>query len=155
MLIYVAHPFNNEDSNREKVARIIDSLIYEYPEHNWLSPIHATGHWYQSMSYERGMDWCLALLDKCDEMWVYGDFQNSKGCMIEIQHCVDNGKPYWIKPIPLGAKTEIEKFCDGVDTLYAQKGIYLRTHKGFEYDETNKKWIGEQILTKVEEHEVE
>ena len=43
MLIYVAHPFNNEGSNREKVARIIDNLIYEYPEHNWLSPIHATG----------------------------------------------------------------------------------------------------------------
>lgn len=145
MLIYVAHPFNNEDSNREKVARIIDSLIYEYPEHNWLSPIHATGHWYQSMSYERGMDWCLSLLDKCDEMWVYGDFQNSKGCMIEIQHCVDTWKPYWIKPIP----------CEGLDALYAHRQIYLKTHKGFEYDETNKKWIGEQILTKVEEHEVE
>ena len=155
MLIYLCHPFGNKDSNKEKAARTIDSLIYEYPEHNWLSPIHATGHWYQSVSYERGMDWCLSLLDKCDEMWVYGDFQNSKGSMMEIQHCVDTRKPYWIKPIPLGAKTEIEKFCEGVDPLYAHKQIYLRTHKDFKYDEINNRWIGEQIIKKAKDHEVE
>jgi hypothetical protein len=39
---------------------------------------------------------CLELLKKCDIMYVYGDYQNSRGCKAEIEFCKDNGIPHKI-----------------------------------------------------------
>lgn len=40
---------------------------------------------------------CISLLNISDEMWVYGDYQNSIGCNFEIQYCKEHGIPYLIK----------------------------------------------------------
>jgi hypothetical protein len=37
------------------------------------------------------------LLEKSDEMWVYGDWKNSKGCNMEIEYCKKFGIPFEIK----------------------------------------------------------
>ncbi len=40
---------------------------------------------------------CISLLNISDEMWVYGDYQNSIGCNFEIQYCKEHGISYSIK----------------------------------------------------------
>jgi len=51
---------------------------------------------YDEVPYVEGLNMCLWLLDKCDEMWVFGDYTNSTGCMGEIAYCKNHRIPYKI-----------------------------------------------------------
>ena len=35
---------------------------------------------------------CLALLDVADELWVFGDWERSEGCRMEVEHARETGK---------------------------------------------------------------
>jgi hypothetical protein len=52
---------------------------------------------YDDFSYKRGLDMCLDLLNMCDEMQVYGDWEHSQGCKAEIAYCLEKEIPYEIK----------------------------------------------------------
>ena len=91
--IYISHPFQGKRENLEKVTKIIENLVKKFPDYLFLSPIHAFGHEYTLVDYETGINKCLSLLDQCDELWVYGDFMNSTGCLIEIAKCAEKGIP--------------------------------------------------------------
>lgn len=86
-LVYICHEFGGKQENVEKVTKLVRSLIKAYPDICFLSPIHATGFFYHDLSYEEGMEYCLTLLDMCDEMWTFGTKSMSKGCMIEKKYC--------------------------------------------------------------------
>lgn len=77
-LIYVAHPYGGDRKNKNKVQRIIEDLINEYPQYCFVSPIHCFGFMYDLMDYEEGMHHCFSLLDKCTEIWIYGDSQGTR-----------------------------------------------------------------------------
>ena len=97
IIIYISHPYKGKRANKKDVERIISKLIVEYPEHCFVSPIHTFGNWYKKVSYEVGMKWCIELLRVCDKMWVFGEYSKSKGCVMEINYCMDNEIDYWIK----------------------------------------------------------
>ena len=78
MLIYISHPYGGKEENKTKVENIIKKLIKENPEHTYISPIHTFGHLYNDVDYEIGLQWCLDLLNACDKMYVYGDWENSR-----------------------------------------------------------------------------
>ena len=82
-VVYVSHEFGGKQENADKVATLVTELSNLYPTICFISPIHAFGFMYESTDYDRGMLYCLTLLDMCDEMWVFGEFSNSKGCLIE------------------------------------------------------------------------
>lgn len=42
------------------------------------------------------------MLSKCDECWVFGDWENSEGCRTEIEYCRAHN-------IPLRIRTGYEK----------------------------------------------
>ncbi len=86
-LVYICHVFGGKQENIDKVTKLIRKLIRTYPNICFLSPIHATGFFYHDVTYENGMEYCLTLLDMCDEMWVFGKSSNSKGCLIEKEYC--------------------------------------------------------------------
>ena len=96
-VIYISHPYGGEDKNIKDVCGVIKSLVKEYPDYLFLSPIHCFGFLYDTVSYEKGIEYCLWLLDKCNEMWVFGDYKNSIGCMKEIEYCEECNIPYQIK----------------------------------------------------------
>jgi len=96
-VIYVSHPYNGDDNNVHKVCSIIRDLVKKYPDYLFLSPIHCFGFLYDTVEYEKGIECCLWLLDKCDEMWVFGDYDKSVGCMTEIEFCHECNIPYSIK----------------------------------------------------------
>ena len=93
-VIYISHPFNNNPKNKQRVERIIELLEKTFPENLFISAIHAFGHEYARLPYERGIAECLWLLDKCDEVWVFGNYSNSQGCMTEIKYCEEHNIPY-------------------------------------------------------------
>lgn len=91
--IYISHPFQGKKENMDDVDGIVKGLIKKFPSYLFLSPIHAFGHEYDLVDYATGLSKCLSLLDKCDEMWVFGDFMNSTGCLTEIAKCAEKGIP--------------------------------------------------------------
>ena len=86
-IIYISHPYGGKKENEEKVKHIIQTLEKECPNYLFISPIHSFSWHYHETDYQKGIEECLWLLEKCDEMWVFGDWKNSQGCNIEVEYC--------------------------------------------------------------------
>lgn len=86
-LIYICHQFGGEIENKKKVEELIRGFVEIYPDFCFISPIHSFGYLYNDVDYDTGMDYCLTLLDLCDEMWTFGNFSDSRGCTIEKSYC--------------------------------------------------------------------
>lgn len=97
IVTYISHPFQDKLSNMKKIEVIIEELQKSYPQRVFVSPVHCFCFLYEKMSYEDGISWCLELLNRCDEMWVYGDYKNSRGCIAEIKFCEEYNIIYEIK----------------------------------------------------------
>ena len=96
-IVYVSHPYGGLKENEEKVASLIQSLMKKFPNFLFISPIHAFSFAYHEVkTYEEGISYCLWLLDKCDEMWVLGNWEKSKGCKVEVEFCNKQNIPYYI-----------------------------------------------------------
>lgn len=92
-VIYIAHPFSGKRKNVRKVEKIILELIKQYPDYVFFSPLHAMGFYYFEKSYEEGMKDCLEMLSRCDELWLCDGWENSRGCNIEYNWCIEHSKP--------------------------------------------------------------
>ena len=82
-VIYLAHPYGGDEKNVEDAKRIVKELVKKYPDKVFLSPLQATGFYYNDIPYIDGMNHCLELLSRCDEIWFCDGWQDSKGCMME------------------------------------------------------------------------
>lgn len=89
-IVYISHPYNGLKDNEEKAANIIIKLQKQHPDYLFVSPIHSFSFAYDNVDYGTGLNMCLWLLEKCDEMWVFGDWSTSKGCNREIKYCEEN-----------------------------------------------------------------
>ena len=92
-VIYVAHPFQGKPENVQKVEEIIIDLVRLYPDYVFYSPLHATGFYYFEKSYEEGMKDCIAVLNRCDELWLCPGWEESRGCNIEFEYFTHQGRP--------------------------------------------------------------
>ncbi len=82
--IYVAHPYGALEENKQSVEAIIKQLIETKPkDYVFISPIHTFGFMYENVDYIQGMNWCLSLLETCDELWLCKGWENSRGCNME------------------------------------------------------------------------
>jgi hypothetical protein len=95
-MIYISHPYGGKEENKAKIEQIIKVYSQRYNGEVFISPVHSFGFLYDCLDYERGMELCLELLDRCDSMLVFGDYESSRGCGIEIQFAKDNNIPYQI-----------------------------------------------------------
>ena len=97
--VYIAHPLRGErldiaviERNVARVTEICRRVAEEYPNVLLLSPIHA----FDFISPLGPQDWvlaqCRALLDVADELWVFGDWECSEGCRMEVEHARRTGK---------------------------------------------------------------
>ena len=94
--IYISHPFGGKKENLQSIEKIMKILVKKMPNYIFVSPVGAFGFEYDYTSYEQGLGKCLWLLDKCDEMLVFGDYTKSIGCQEEIKYCEENDIPYSI-----------------------------------------------------------
>ena len=95
-IVYVSHPYGNDEKNQLLVGELIKKLVEEYPDYLFVSPVHSFSFLYSCTTYQKGLDMCLWLLHQCDEVWVFGDYQDSVGCMAEIAYCKNHSIPYHI-----------------------------------------------------------
>ena len=70
-LIYCAHRFGGEDSNRVLAETKIKELQLNDPLNTYISPIHTFGFAYDLFPYDVGMNFCLSLLAKCDKLLAF------------------------------------------------------------------------------------
>lgn len=96
-MIYISHPYGNQPENKKKVEEIIRGLALSHSENTYISPIHCFGFMYHDFDYETGLEMCLNLLEKCDKMYVFGDWENSRGCTAEVLFAEMHMIPYEIK----------------------------------------------------------
>jgi len=96
MIVYVSHPYGGNQENKLKIEHIIRTLSIEKPFDTFVSPVHCFGFMYNDVAYNVGIRYCLDLLDRCDMMLVFGDYMNSKGCRLEIEHAKEQGIPFRI-----------------------------------------------------------
>jgi guanylate kinase len=83
-VVYVAHKFQNDINNIKRVEDIINKLVELYRNYLFISPIHSFQFLYTKVDYQTGLDMCLFLLDKCDELWVFDEYSDSIGVNGEI-----------------------------------------------------------------------
>jgi cell division FtsZ-interacting protein ZapD len=95
-MIYISHPYGGKEENKLKVEEVIKKLVVENPSETYISPIHCFGFMYELVDYQSGLEMCLRLLESCDKMLVFGDWQNSRGCNAEILHAGFNHIQYEI-----------------------------------------------------------
>lgn len=86
-IIYISHPYGGKENNKKEIEHIVNLLSALLPDYLFLSPVHAFGFQYDVLTYEDGLNKCLWLLDQSNEMWVYGNYWESKGCRAEIAYC--------------------------------------------------------------------
>ena len=86
-LIYVAHPYGGKKENEVEADVVTRMLQKRFPEHCFVSPIHAIREAYNEKTTEEeyfmGMKHCIALLSRCDAIVFTGDWKHSRGCMLE------------------------------------------------------------------------
>lgn len=93
MLVYISHPYGGIKKNADEVEAIINGLLDGGSPDTYISPIHAFGYLYENIDYSFGLDMCLELMEKCDEVLIFGDWQHSFGCQKEISYCERNHIP--------------------------------------------------------------
>lgn len=94
--VYVAHPFGNNVDNEFAIKHIIRELQKVHPNATFYNGITTFGFLYNDVDYHRGMEMCLDLLDYCDALYVFGNYESSKGCRMEIEHFLKQDKPIHI-----------------------------------------------------------
>ena len=91
--VYIAHPFRGKkpytaeqiQKNTLHVTGICRAIFRDMTDVVPVSPVHAFGF---ADPFEddqhKVLDCCGELLHACDEMWVFGDWLSSMGCIFEV-----------------------------------------------------------------------
>ena len=94
--IYICSPLRGDiEGNINRARSYCRSIAEAFPDVVPIAPhIYCTQFLDDTNPNERslGMDMGLALLDICDEIWVYGD-KRSEGMLREIEHAKNKGIP--------------------------------------------------------------
>lgn len=94
MFVYMAHPLASDPpGNIEKAKAICSEIALRYPNIVPISPLLAFSFCREPEDREQAMAYCRLLLPKCDEVWMTGDWQKSRGCKEELELAKSLCKP--------------------------------------------------------------
>src|SRR5690606_16414663 len=91
--VYIIHPFQGKEENLKSInvsCRAVANMGY-LP----VSPVHAFSFLDDNIPEERkqALKLCQELVKVCDQAWLFGDWEKSEGCKIEIQAAEETGVP--------------------------------------------------------------
>ncbi|MGB9848866.1 MAG: DUF4406 domain-containing protein [Moorellaceae bacterium] len=93
-LVYVAHPFAfDPEGNKVKAAEICQRIVAEYPGVVPVCPLLTFSFLREPLERELALSFCLALLERCDELWLAGGWEDSEGCWLERRKAEQLGMP--------------------------------------------------------------
>lgn len=89
--VYISHPFRGDKlANVLDTTKICTELSEKYLDVLPVSPLHIFSY---ITDNDQAMRYDLELLKMCDELWAYGDFMHSEGCMAEIDYALKHSIP--------------------------------------------------------------
>lgn len=89
MRYYIAHKYQGDKSNIERVGEIAKKLQLEHPEHAYFSPLHAFSFLeYNDMAYDDLMEVCYDFLSACDVLIVASEISKSVKAEIKFAQLV-------------------------------------------------------------------
>lgn len=121
-LVYISHPSSGKLENTLDIEVIIKALYKSdaiYNNYCFVSPVHNYGFMYNDTDYDRGLTYCTDLLEHCEEIWVFGDYANSRGCKAEIKLAEKLGIPI----LYMGASFNIDKTISEIESKLGKKSI--------------------------------
>ena len=90
-IVYLSHPYrgkSNTDTEKMYNIRMVDKILHKivqkYPEVTIISPVHTFLCLEGLCDGNFILEKCYDLLALCNEIWVFGDYENSQGCQGEI-----------------------------------------------------------------------
>ena len=94
VLVYVAHPFASDpEGNKARAAEVCRRIASEYPNVVPVCPLLAFSFLREPVERELALSFCLALLERCDELWLAGEWEKSEGCWLERKKAEQLGMP--------------------------------------------------------------
>ena len=99
MLLYLAHKYQGDQANMERVKKIAHDLQMENPDHCVVCPLlNFSCLGYGEIGYDQEMEICLDLLSACDVLIVASDVSNG------VQKEIDFAKMVGMEVIDLAEK---------------------------------------------------
>ncbi|SHF30829.1 protein of unknown function [Thermoanaerobacter uzonensis DSM 18761] len=93
--VYICHPYSaNPAANRVKFDKIFRFIRNNFKEVVPFSPVHAFSEFYDDRKEEdrkEVLKLCTDVLKKCDEVWVFGNWESSEGCRLEVKTAEESG----------------------------------------------------------------
>lgn len=95
-LVYIAHPYSgNEEANLKNVTAICQGVVSMGLPVIPISPLNhthpITAHLPADLAWALALEIDERLLSLCDELWVFGSWHTSKGCVREINFARERG----------------------------------------------------------------
>lgn len=84
-IIYVAGKFQNQPENKIYIEQCCRRFSKEYPKYLFINGVSQFSHYYDCTTQSEGIDMCLKLMERCDEVWTVGEYENSVGTYCEIK----------------------------------------------------------------------
>lgn len=85
-LIYVAHPYGGAQKNVTEAKELVKKFAAFTPQCFFITPLTAMLREYKEETYDRDMELCLKLLNRCDALILTGEWKTSQGCVLEYDH---------------------------------------------------------------------
>lgn len=100
-IIYVGGQYGGQEENKQLIEKAVRYLISKQNPHvgAYISPVHCFGYLYEETEYIEGLNYCLSLLDRCDECILLSNWTESTGAKIEYGYCKGKGIPVRILDI--------------------------------------------------------
>lgn len=96
-VVYVAHPLAGDiPGNIERAKQICREIAHRrFPEVVPVCPLPAFSFLNDENPEERNiaLEYCFALLQRCDELWLAGNWRESEGCRMEKELAEKLGIP--------------------------------------------------------------
>lgn len=106
-IIYVGGAYGGKEENKQLIEDAIkrlkhntsnvSNLLYglgtSSPYVTYFSPVHSFGFSYNEEDYLEGVDDCLAMLEKCDALFLLDNWEESFGAKIEYGFAKAMGTP--------------------------------------------------------------
>lgn len=96
LVVYVAHPYASDpEGNVLRAAAVCREIVHRYPDVVPVCPLMMFRYLSEDGPAERGRNlaYCLALLERCDELWLAGEWYYSEGCLLEWERALQLGLP--------------------------------------------------------------
>lgn len=93
-VVYLAHPFRSDPKgNRERTAAILKGLAARRPDAVFVSPVLAFSYPEEPRDRKPAPSCCSEMLERCDELWLAGEWRLSEGCLMEKERAKRHGVP--------------------------------------------------------------